>query len=203
MTISPAQAHFIKPLLGVFKRTPGADENPYFRLLKDKLSSFEQEDLLAAADHLSTNAENQTWPLLRDCIRACEAARAKRLAAENPRPNIPVPADGPRLPEAAAMRILAADVPEVALRACDGDWIVCLLEFVQDKKRVPTGREIDDCKAQTSRTDAKIEEHCTLANGSALDQMISRMINGIHAKRERVKSAMKEMLRCPASQVAE
>lgn len=197
MTVSPVQAQFIAPLCGVFKRPPGANETAYFKLLKDKLGRFDPEDLKAAADKLAETADSQTWPLLGSCIRACEEARAKRQAEETGKTNIPVATEAGRMPEAAALRVLAANAPDVAQSACDGDWIVCLLEFVQEHKRVPAGREIDDCRAQKSRTDSKIEDHCAHAGSGSLDAILSRMIDGIHAKRERIKTEMKELLSQP------
>ncbi|WP_298958401.1 hypothetical protein [uncultured Roseibium sp.] len=197
MTISPVKSQFIKPLLAVFRNTPGADDNGYFKLLAEKLARYDPVDLAAASDKLATTATKQTWPLLKDCIAACEEARAKRLAEETGKTNIPVPTEAGRMPEAAALRVLAANAPEVALSACDGDWIVCLLEFVQEHKRVPAGREIDDCRAQKSRTDTNIEDHCARAGGGSVDALLSRMIDGIHAKRERIKAEMKALLSQP------
>jgi len=195
MTISPVQAQFIKPLLGVFRRIPGSDENAYFRLLKDKLCRFAEQDLAAAAEHLAVTATVQTWPTLGDCIRACEAARAKREAADKPAVPMPVDREAARMPEEAALRILAAEGAALALAACDGDWIVSLVDFVQEHKRLPDERETGQCRALASSVNVRIEDHIALTPD---DHIIARLVNGVHAKRRRLAGAMKDKLRQPA-----
>lgn len=197
MTISPVQTHFIKPLLGVFKRPPGADETAYLKLLKEKLSRFDERDLAAAADHFAVNADTQTWPQLSACLRVCEEVRVKREASEKPNVPVPVEREAMRMPEDAAMRVLAAEGETLALKACDGDWIVSLVEFVQEHKRLPNEREAQQCRALASSVNVRIEDH--IAN-TPDDHFIGRLVDGVHAKRRRISGTMKEMLRQPAGE---
>ncbi|MCK7615196.1 hypothetical protein [Roseibium sediminicola] len=197
MTISPVQTHFIKPLLGVFKRPPGADETAYLKLLKEKLSRFDERDLAAAADHFAVNADSQTWPQLSACLRVCEEVRVKREATEKPNVPLPLEREVMRMPEDAALRILAAEGEALALKACDGDWIVSLVEFVQEHKRLPDDREAGQCRAVASSVNVRIEEHVAHAPE---DHFVGRLIDGIHAKRKRVAAAMKDMLRQPVGE---
>jgi hypothetical protein len=197
MTVSPVQAQFIKPLAGLFKRTPGADDTGYFRQLKDKLSHFEPEDLTAAADGIAVTAETQTWPTLSICIKACEVAKAKRLAADRQKTNVPVSLEEfAKMPEEAAMRVLTAEAADLAGRACDEGWIVNLVQFVQERKRTPAGREIDELKAEKHRVDMKIEVHVARVSGSgeAPDKFLDLMISGIQNRRANVKAKMQASL---------
>ncbi len=196
MTVSPVKSQFIRPLLGVFRKTPGTDENGYFQLLNDKLSRFSPEDLAAAAEQIALEAEKQTWPMLKDCITACETAKARRLAAEKTqeRPAQTNPDAG--MPEEAAMRILAAEAPSLAAEACDGDWIVNLVRFVQAQKRIPDGREISDLRSEKTRIDARIEEQvaCAQGRGDLSGHFVNLMIDGIHKRRASTAARMNELL---------
>ncbi len=198
MSVSPVYTHFIKPLEGLFKRPPGSSEKEYLNLLKTKLSGFDPVDLREAADDIAMKAESQTWPLPGFCVKACEAAKAKRLAAEKPQTNIPVPGEPLRMPEDAALRIIAAEDAAMGLAACDGSWIVSLLEFVQENKRMPVGREVDDVRATASRVSVRIEEQIAHA-GNGTNTFIDTMLSGVMGKRKRIAEAMKAMLRDPVA----
>jgi hypothetical protein len=191
MPMSPVKTHFISILMAVFRRTPGTDEEGYFKLLSKELVRFDPVDLRAAANQIALDADSQTWPPLKHCIRACEAAKAKRLAKDHPKTNKFVSRDEPTLPQSAAMRMLAAHADELALEACDNDWIVHLLEFVQKRKGIPDESEIVDLKAEKDRTDVNTAE-CQ-RTGHA-DRFYKYRVDAILEHRVSVTKRMREQL---------
>ncbi|CTQ55356.1 hypothetical protein LP7551_03897 [Roseibium album] len=197
MPVSPVKTHFIDILMAVFRRTPGTDEEGYFKLLSKELARFDPVDLRAAANQIALDADSQTWPPVKHCIRACEVAKAKRLAKDHPKTNTSVSHDEPTLPQSAAMRMLAVHAGELALEACDNDWIVHLLEFVQKNKRIPDESEIVDLKAERDRTLLKVEDQIALYRGkdSLATHFVNVLVEGIQDHRVSVTKRMREKLK--------
>lgn len=195
MSVSPVHTHFIKPLLGLFKRPPGADGEGYFKLLKERLARFEPVDLEAASAAIADSAETQTWPALSVCIRFCEEAKARREAeGKTPLRGRYDGDESGKMPEDAAMRILAADAESLALAACDGDWIAGLIDFVREHRKIPQGREVDDIRASAAGLAARIEAH---VHANPSDRIVGLLVGGVQARRARLAEQMKQHLRAP------
>ncbi|CTQ56333.1 hypothetical protein LP7551_04893 [Roseibium album] len=192
MTASHVKGLFIKPLMAVFYWPPGSDEDGYYKTLTEMLADFDPDDLAEAAKQIKFDADCRNWPLPKTCFRACEVAKAKRLAKERPKTNTSVSGDETTMPRDAAMRILAAQADEMAHEASDNDWIVHLVEFVQKHKRIPTECKIVDFKAERDRIDVNIA--ACQANGGHANDILNTWINGTLEHRALMAEQMKELL---------
>ncbi|WP_208992991.1 hypothetical protein [Roseibium sp. TrichSKD4] len=154
----------------------------YFKLLRGKLSRFDDADLKAAADWFLETADTQTWPAIASAIKACETACARRLAADRPR-EVERGGVAPRMSVEWAISKIRADGGELLEGALTEGWYVGLIEFVQEHHCLPDSVERGELIDAARRVDQKLE---AAKAEKAPSRMIALLVSGIEGKRQAI-----------------
>ncbi len=166
---------FIRPLAAVFGDPTRGEPSEFYASLCDHLTYTPADVLPAAAKHLQ--ATKNFWPSIAECRDAVGKIMADRVSSS------PIKVAPGRWSEEAAVAFIRKRA--AGAEALAGGWHVALVEFVQDRHRLPDEAEKDEMRSAALRVDKKMRE--------ASGPMLAPIVRALRAKRLRIAEALCEV----------
>lgn len=176
--------NFVRPLQIAFGDPKTTDPGEFFDLVCDRLRSVPAELLRPAANWLIDHHEYKSWPTIAVMQKAVAAVRPRDTETSNLSHRGDRGDSWSTDSERQADELVRCDLGRTA--AAEG-WILTLHDFARERKRLPSGREIDFLREKGRRHAAERAEIIRgTGNGHEVFGALRRLALGAKQREERL-----------------